>query len=63
MSCCAISVLQSNQVSPTGVVGGVDKVLTDELQVTMGAGDTCAISYALRLASIGKDTKDPPRTS
>jgi len=47
---CTISVLNANQVSPTGVVGGVDKVLTDRLEVQMGAGDTCAISYSERLA-------------
>jgi len=47
---CTIGVLTSNEVSPTGVVGGVDKVLTTELQVHLGVGDSCAISYSERLA-------------
>ncbi len=47
---CSMTVVAANVVSPTGVVGGVDKVLTDLLEVTMADGATCHVSWAERLA-------------
>jgi hypothetical protein len=38
-----------NVKSPNGVVGGVDKVITDLLTIHMDAGDTCLVSYRVRL--------------
>ena len=47
--CLNASVDEHNAKSPTGVVGGVDKVITDKVTVTMQTGDTCRISYQVRL--------------
>ena len=47
---CTMTVGSENDISPTGVVGGVDKVITTLLQIHMDVNGTCSITYAERLA-------------
>jgi hypothetical protein len=47
--CVNATVDEANVISPDGVVGGVDTVITDLLTITMAPDTICRISYQVRL--------------
>ncbi|HEU4911714.1 MAG TPA: DUF5979 domain-containing protein [Actinomycetes bacterium] len=47
---CQVSVVNANEVSPTGVANGTDTAIGNLLEITMPAGGECTITWSQRLA-------------